>query len=91
MRFGKKLKEHVSTQTLPKECYVDYKGLKAAIKSGCSEDVFQELYNAGARLKLCLRFASCAGAAGACDTASDSASPSPSHVAQLGAAGRCLP
>ena len=36
MRFGKKLKEHVSTQTLPKECYVDYKGLKAAIKSGCS-------------------------------------------------------
>ena len=48
MRFGKKLKEHVSQQTLPKECYVDYKGLKAAIKSGCSEDVFQELYNAGA-------------------------------------------
>jgi hypothetical protein len=48
MRFGKKLKDHVAKQKLPKDCYVDYKGLKAAIKSGCSEDVFQELYNAGA-------------------------------------------
>lgn len=48
MQFGKKLKDHVAKQKLPKDCYVDYKGLKAAIKSGCSEDVFQELYNAGA-------------------------------------------
>lgn len=57
MRFGKKLKDHVSKQTLPKECYVDYKGLKAAIKSGCSEDVFQELYNAGAHVQRSLCFA----------------------------------
>jgi hypothetical protein len=45
VKFGKKLKEHVVSQSLPAECYVDYKGLKTAIKSGCSEDVFQELYN----------------------------------------------
>ena len=49
VKFGKKLKEHVANQKeVPSDCYVDYKGMKSAIKSGCSEDVFQELYNAGA-------------------------------------------
>ena len=45
MRFGKRLKEHVDQQKVPADWYVNYKRLKAAIKRGCSEKQFQELYN----------------------------------------------
>ena len=45
MRFGKRLKEHVTQQKVPADYYVNYKRLKAAIKRGCSEKQFQELYN----------------------------------------------
>ena len=45
MRFGKRLKEHVTQQKVPADYYVNYKRLKAAIKRGCSEEQFQELYN----------------------------------------------
>lgn len=46
MKFGRDIQKHVETSKVDPSWYVDYRGLKKLISSGCTEAEFQSAFQA---------------------------------------------